>query len=335
MYKHLTWADRLRIEKGLREGLNPYRISKLLRVNHATIYKELKRGSYTPLNADWTTEERYSPDIAQQRYRESLSAKGPQLKIGKDRELARFFEHKISVEGYSPAAVVAEMRRLGTFQTTISEKTIYNYIDKGILLISREDLPGSRRKRTYKRIKRAAKPPRGTSIEQRSDEINSRITFGHWGGDCVCGKKRTRATLFVLTERLTRKEIIVKMPNQTAASVVAALNTIERRFGKRFPEIFQSITFDNGSEFSDTSGIERSVYGNRQRTKAYYCYPYCSFERGSNENANRLIRRFLPKGTAFENVSKTYIKNVERWINSYPREVLNWRCADDVFREYL
>ena len=133
MHKHLTWTDRLKIEKALKEGLKPCKIADRLHVHNSTIYRELKRGTYTHLNSDLTTEERYSPEIAEARYRENLAAKGGELKIGSDHELAAFIEKKIGEEGYSPAAVVGEIKRLGlTFKTEISEKTIYNYIDKGI-----------------------------------------------------------------------------------------------------------------------------------------------------------------------------------------------------------
>lgn len=213
MHKHLTWTDRLKIEKGLKEGLKPCAIADRLHVHNTTIYRELKRGRYTHLNSDLTTEERYSPEIAQQRYEENLKAKGGELKIGNDYELSAFIEKKIGEEGYSPAAVVGEIKRLGlTFKTEISEKTIYNYIDKGIFYgISRESLPEhGERKRKYDKVerKKAARAPQGESIEERPQEINDRQTFGHWEGDCVCGKKRTKETLFVLSERLTRNEII-------------------------------------------------------------------------------------------------------------------------------
>lgn len=94
MHKHLTWTDRLKIEKALKEGLKPCKIADRLHVHNTTIYRELKRGTYTHLNSDLTTEERYSPEIAQQRYEEHLKAKGGELKIGNDYELAAFIERK-------------------------------------------------------------------------------------------------------------------------------------------------------------------------------------------------------------------------------------------------
>ena len=152
----------------------------------------------------------------------------------------------------------------------------------------------------------------------------------------IAHHKKTKEALFVLSERLTRNEIIMKIPDQTSASIVAALNKLERRYGKRFSQIFKSITFDNGSEFADCAGIERSVYGkNRKRTKAYYCHPYSAYERGTNENINKMIRRFLPKGTDFRKVTAAYIRRVETWINNYPREILGFATASDLFAAHL
>ena len=147
-----------------------------------------------------------------------------------------------------------------------------------------------------KNKKVAKRMPRGTSIEDRPKEIYKRNTFGHWEMDCVCGS--TLTTLLVLTERLTRKEIIFKMPNQTMESVHHCINKLEHKLGKKFKQIFKSITVDNGSEFSDSVALETSKFGkNNKRTKVYYCHPYCSCERGTNERINREIRRLIPKGS--------------------------------------
>ena len=340
MHKHLTWNDRLKIEKGLKEGLKPLAIADRLHVHNTTIYRELKRGTYTHLNSDLTTEERYSPEIAQQRYEEHLKAKGGELKIGDDYELAEYIEKKIVEENYSPAAVVGEIKTLGlSFKVQISEKTIYNYIDKGIFLnLERKHLPQKgQRKRKYEKVqKKAARASAGENIENRPQEINNRETFGHWEGDCVCGKKKTKETLLVFSERLTRDEIIIKMPDQTAASVVAAMNKLERKYGRNFSKIFKSITFDNGSEFMDCAGMEKSIYGkNRKRTTVYYCHPYSAYERGTNENINKMIRRFLPKGTDFRKVTAAYIKRVETWINNYPREILGFESTAMLFERHV
>jgi IS30 family transposase len=152
--------------------------------------------------------------------------------------------------------------------------------------------------------------------------------------DCVCGS--TKTTLLVLTERLTRKEIIFKMPNQKAESVHHCLNIIEHKYGKNFKKVFKSITVDNGSEFSDVGALEKSKFGkNNKRTKLYYCHPYSSYERGTNERINREIRRLIPKGSNLANYTNEEISDVEKWVNDYPRQVLNFNTSANLYNYYL
>lgn len=338
-FKHLSWNDRLRIESFLKCGKRVQEIADEIGVHRNTIYNELKRGRYIHRNSDWTEEERYSPDIAEAAYRENLAAKGPGLKIGKDHRLAAYIERRIVEDGYSPAAVLGEIKVKGIqFDTTICEATLYSYIKKGVFLtLEAAHLPRQgMKKRQYKKVKKAAaRPSAGRSIEKRSPEIDDRAEIGHWEMDCVEGKKKTKETLLVLTERKARKEIMVKMKDKTTGSVVAALDRLERRYGKLFSKVFQTITVDNGTEFSDVVGLERSCLHKGKRTTVFYCHPYSSYERGTNENTNGMIRRWFPKGTDFGKVTAKAIQAVEDWLNAYPREILGFRCADDVFAEAL
>lgn len=337
-FKHLSENDRYKMEALLKAKHKPREIADILHVHISTIYREMKRGRYTHKNSDWTMEERYSPDIAQKKYRENLSAKGPALKIGSDHELAQYIERKIVDEDYSPAAVLGEIRTKGIFfKTTISINTLYSYIDKGLFLeLTNKKLPvKGKKKRPYHKVKKQARAARGESIENRPEEVNARETFGHWEMDCVEGKKRTKKTLLVLTERLTRREIIVLMKDKTAESVVKALDRLERRLGKMFYKIFKTITVDNGSEFADCAGIERARYRKGKRTNVYYCHPYSSWERGSNENQNRMIRRRYPKGTDFTGVSTAEITQLENWVNEYPRAILGYSSSMNEFQKCL
>lgn len=180
--------------------------------------------------------------------------------------------------------------------------------------------------------KKGARASAGTSIEHRPEEVNARTTVGHWEMDSVLGKKKTKPALLVLSERLSRKELIIKVQDHTAASVVRALDRLERKMGSpAFRATFKSITVDNGSEFADVDGMERSCRRKGPRTKVYYCHPYSSWERGTNENTNGLIRRWFPKGTDFSKVSVQEIQKVEDWLNTYPREILGFLSADAVF----
>ena len=149
------------------------------------------------------------------------------------------------------------------------------------------------------------------------------------------GKQTSKKALLVLTERKTRQEIIERMPDRTEESTIKALDRIERRFGALFRKAFKTITVDNGGEFSNVERLEQAAIRKGKRTRFYYCHPYSSFERGSNENQNRMIRRRYPKGTDFGKVSTAAIKELEQWINNYPREILGWKTAEIVFAECL
>ena len=337
-FYHLTHDDRIKIEALLKEKHTPKEIANNIGCHISTIYRELKRGRYEHRNSDWTTEERYSPDIADEKYRENLAAKGPGLKIGNDIELAEYIENKIVNEKYSPGAVLGEIKHKGiTFSVTISKTTLYSYIDKGIFLhLTNKDLPVKKNeKKKYDKVRRT-RAQKGDSIEKRPEVVNTRETFGHWEMDTVVGKQGgSKKSLLVLTERKTRKEIIEILQVHTAEAVVNTLNKIERKFGAAFKKIFKTITVDNGSEFADVEGMQKTRRGKRLRTQVFYCHPYCSCERGSNENQNKLIRRHIPKGEDIKLYSKKTIKWIEKWINHYPRELFGGRCAEELFQEEL
>ena len=341
-FKHLTKSDRIKMEALLKAGHSKAEIAEQLHVHRSTVYREIKRGVYTALNSDLTQEERYSPDIADDKYKENLKSKGGVLKIGNDIKLANYIENKIVNDGYSPAAVLGELKaqnREGEFSVTICVTTLYSYIDKGIFLqLTNKDLPvKANKKRDYKKVKRQqARAAAGTSIEKRPEEVNSREEFGHWEMDSVIGQRgKSKNTLLVLTERKTRDEIIFKLPDKTAEAVVDALDALERKWGGMFKQVFKSITVDNGSEFAYCEELECSILGEGKRTQLYYCHPYSSYERGSNENQNKMIRRHIPKGTDFDDKTDEEIEQIEGWINEYPRRTLGYCSSKELFEKEL
>ena len=114
------------------------------------------------------------------------------------------------------------------------------------------------------------------------------------------------------------------------------LNRLERRIGStNFRRLFKTITCDNGTEFSNTLGMEISPYTRRRRTTVYYCHPYCSSERGSNENQNGFIRRFVPKGTPIRAYSTERIQDIQDYINAYPRRLFNGQNSLTLFQNEL
>ena len=128
-WSHLTPTKRIQLDAFIRAGMKPTDIAKELGVHHTTIYRELKRCTYEHLNSDYTTETRYNPEGAQARYEANLRAKGPELKIGNDYELANYLIAKIRDEKYSPEAAIGEAEVKGwPFKTHICASTAYNYI---------------------------------------------------------------------------------------------------------------------------------------------------------------------------------------------------------------
>jgi IS30 family transposase len=337
-FRQLTFNDRMKIEVLLKAGHTVKEIAEITHFHISTIYRELKRGTFTARNSDETTEVRYSPDIAQEKRNRQLANSGPDLKIGHEIEFANRIEEIILDDGYSPEAALAKMRMEG-YAFTICKTTLYSYIDKGIFLkLTNKQLPVKRKdtKRAYRKtsVKRASK---GESIENRPEEIKDRGEFGHWEMDTVVGKRGvSKKSLLVLTERKTRKEVVMLLKEHTAAAVVRALDKLERRLGEStFRKRFRSITVDNGAEFQDSEGMEKSRRSEQKRTNVYYCHPYSSWERGSNENQNKLIRRHIPKGTNFDDKTQKDIDKIADWINNYPRRMFGFKTSEELYREEL
>ena len=336
---HFTLNDRYTLERMLKEGFSKPAIAKALGKCERSIYYEIGRGLCIQRTTELIDVEVYCADVAERKYRAHLRDKGPDLKIGTDHALARRLEELVMVHGFAPGAALAEIRNNGeVFETVICENTLYNYIYRGdvFLNLTPEHLhdKGSRHY-AAKSKKQAARAPRGQSIEKRPEEVKGRGSFGHWEMDSIMGCKGSKQALLVLTERRTRMGLVILVEDHTAASVVKAINGLERRFGKLFYKLFKSITVDNGCEFQDFEGIEMAHRRKGKRTVVFFCHPYSAYERGSNENMNRLIIRFFPKGTNFDDVTKEQVAEAERWVNHYPRKLLGWKSAAMLFEEEL
>lgn len=337
-YKRLTWENRVQIETLYNIGTPVRVIAEKLGFHISSIYYELKHGYYMHRNTDWTETKRYSAYKAHQKMLFERTTKGAQLKIGKDYKLLKYIEDKIITEKKSPEIVLGEIKKNNiTFDTSICVSTLYSYIDKGVFLnVTNKNLLIKGKKKKQKKVRVAKTCTKGKSIEERPKNVNHRNEFGHWELDTVIGKKNKDEVLFVFTERMTRKEIIIKAKDKSILSCLQVLNKLERKYRTSFKQIFKTITCDNGCEFQNWLAMETScLYKNKRRTQIYYCHAYASCERGSNENQNRFIRRFIPKGTPISNYSNTKIHDIEEFINNYPRKIFNYRSSNELFEEEL
>lgn len=335
--KHLNYEERIKIETLSKIGMKSEKIALEIGCSGRTVRRELSKGMTELLNTDLTTRKEYSADIGQQKHDYASTSKGPMLKIGNDYELVKEIERLIIDEKMSPYAAAEFIKNSGKFKTTISYKTIYNYIDEGLFPnLSNKHLPVKKesKKRKYNEVRTATNNKKGISISQRDEEIESRAEYGHWEMDTVVGKKGTNTVLLVFTERKTRQEIIRKIKSKSQYCVVKEIDKLERKMGaKAFRETFKTITCDNGCENLDFEGIERSVLVKQKRTAVYYAHPYSAWERGSNENANKLIRRFIPKGVDIGEFSHERIKMIEHWINNYPRRLFDGLSSNMLIRK--
>lgn len=328
-YNYITEGERYQIEILLKQNYGIQQIADSIGHKYHTVRYEIMKGTVTQMDSELVKHEVYKADYAQMVSMRNMSSRGRNLKIGSDYELVAYIEDMVKNKKYSPEALLLHAKNEGiTFKTSLCFKTIYNYFDMGLFLnVTYQDLP--QKKASAKKKERKSKVSlnnrSGQSIEKRDPEILERKTYGHWEMDTVVGgQKKGRSCLLVLSERMTREEIIIKLRDKKAASVVRALNKLEKKYGSRkFREKFKTITCDNGVEFLDGEGIERSCCTKGNRTMLYYCHPYSAYERGTNENINRMIRRFFPKGISFDEVTPKQIQFVEDWINNYPRKILN------------
>ena len=330
--QHLSYEERQKIEILLKAGHKPEEIGKLLGGrSKRTIQREIALGKVKLLNSDLTYRTEYSADAAQNKRNYNNAAKGPRLKLGANFKLIEFIENKIIKDKYSPAAALAEARKKG-YEVNFCVKTLYNYIDEGLFAkLTNDDLPIKKigNKRPYHHV-RAAYTQKGKSIEERPEEAENKEIFGHWELDTVVGKLKTKSALMVVTERSKWIEIIRKIESKSQECIVRELDKLERRLGtKKFRETFKTITCDNGCENLDFKGMEKSVLTNIPRTQVFYAHPYSAWERGANECANKLIRRFIPKGTDISKYSKKFIRCIQHWMNHYPRKKLAWLSPFD------
>ena len=324
---YMTEAERYKLEAFLRAGKGVSWIARELGFCRQTIYNELRRGAYVH-TCEWWDEVRYSADKGQQVHKYNQTAKGRPIKLGKDYSYARFLEEKmlgvqkngkIERKKRCSPAVALELARREGFQTTVCVSTLYGYIGAGVFLhISNKDLweKSKRKKRGYEPVRRTAHP-KLPSIEERPDHINSREEPGHTEADLVVSRAGKKGGLLTVTERSGRFELMEKIPDRKAATVRAAFLRMKRRLPVGME--IKSITTDNGPEFLEYEEL-RAVAA----CPVFYCHSYAAYEKGTNENHNRMIRRWFPKGTDFGRVSRREVQECEDWMNDYPRRSLGW-----------
>lgn len=330
--KHLDFKERVFIQIKLEEGHTKYQIAKELERPSSTISNEIKRGTTTQIK-NGKKIQAYFAETGQANYdRNRLNSK-KNFKFLECKEFIDYVTEKVQVDSWSLDSSVGEAIVSGKFDKsqTVCTKTLYNYIDLGLLSIKNTDLPMKLRRSSKKSRVRKNKKTLGTSIEERPEEVETREEFGHWEIDTVIGEKSSEdKVLLTIVERKTRYSIVLKINGKTASAVTEGMKELKELYGDRFSEVFKSITSDNGSEFTDLSNLEEEV-----GAKVYFTHPYSSYERGTNERHNGLIRRFIPKGKRISAYCIDKISAIEEWMNTLPRRILGYLTPEHLFEKYL
>ena len=335
-YHHLTYEDRCKIEllvsqkdlNGKRMFNNSY-IAKAIGVNRSTISRELRKRikSKIYIRSGKITNKPYNATDAQNDYifKRGLS-KGEYI-LRQFPKMAKFIEDKIKKDKWAPDVIVGWMESHDYFLkegfTSITTPTIYNAIRFGILNVKLEDTRRMKYKKEYEYHEKTELPisKQTFSIEKRPKEINNREVFGHFELDTVISKRNgIHDCLLTITERKTRFEMIFRLHAKSAIEVTNKINQLKIFLNKYYDKIIKSYTTDNGTEFSDFIGIIAN-----SKTNIYFCHPYCSGEKGTNEKHNSIIRYFIPKGTLIENISNKEINQIADWMNNYPRKILGYK----------
>lgn len=318
MGKHLTEKERYLIEFMYNKEKRTQReIAKILNKHYNTIYNEIKRGTVRLLDRNLKEYDIYCADVGQRKYIEANARKGSNNKVACDSEYLLFIRDKVK-QHYSFYSA-NELAKQEGFNTRVCLTTLYNYFNKHFIKLKKLDMPYNKIKKVKqeKETKRVYQYGK-RSIDERGN-LQQRDIYGHWEMDTVQGQKKKKGCILVLSERKTRQELLFKLDNKQCASV---WNTLQDNWDKLKHHI-KTITCDNGVEFSTNCEFSNNELIEFVRTNLYYCHPYRSGERGTNENQNKLIRRFYPKGFDLSEVTQEELNKIQDFINNMPRKIFN------------
>lgn len=316
-YHHLTKEERDLIAVLKSEGKSLRDIARRLRRDPGTISRELRRNA-PPIHRRY-----YLPHRAHARYLERNRERAHRLRL-KEPRVRRYVRERIRA-GWSPELTAGRWSRLHPEQT-ISHEAIYQWIytDARDLIPFLLHAHRKRQRRGYSRKHRKSHIPARIPLSERPKAVEARRVVGHWESDTAVSRQSS-AAMQVSVERKTRYTKLAKLERKTAGAAATALN---RRLSQYPQKVRRSITRDNGSENTDHVRVNATL-----GTRSYFCAPFHSWERGTNENTIGLVRRFLPKKTDFATISDKDLRKIEYWLNHRPRKCLDYLTPAEVFKD--
>lgn len=320
-HKRLTLKERVQIETLLNENITKAYIAKRLDRSRSTISREVnkwvqnKHDKYDAHLAHWCAKE----DYLNKRNLDKISTYS----------LLRFFVYKGLLSQWTPEQISGRIKELYPNDPimSISHEAIYKHIytrpqaslnKKLIKLLVRKK---TRRRPHKKRRGTGSKIINQVSIDNRPKHIEDRIEIGHWEGDLIIGKNH-KSAIGTIVERKARYTIIIKLNSKKADEVAKMFSKKLNQLNNIFKK---SMTYDNGIEMARHEKITQNT-----GMKIFFAHPYSSWERGTNENTNGLIRRYLPKGTDFNQIDEKLIMKIQEKLNNRPRKIIGYKTPQEI-----
>ena len=355
-FKHLTKEDRISIEILHTAGFNNSFIGAFVDKDRSSIKREIDKNviEYWDMNSTKSPYKEkgqinikyYSSEKAQKNAEEN------KLKNRKKSKLERYKNLRWSVVAllkektidYSPD-VIANLSKEGKIkdaEASIGTNAIYRAVKARKYGLTINDLPHKRGyykkqdNNPHTQTKEISEKKEEISIEVMPEKIKNKETDTHFEGDSIIGvAKGSHNTLITLVNTASQFTFVRRSENKTGQATVETLDKLEEEIPE-LSKIIESLLLDNGVEFSKIEEMMKSVKGkNNKRFQVYFTHPYASYERGCNENKNRLIRRYFKKGKLIEKLSDEEILNIARKINNMPRKALGYKTPLEVFESNL
>ncbi len=316
-YKHLSSEERDKIAYLRAQGKSLSDIAESIGRNRSSISRELKRNRspvynvYLANRAHERAVKRKHESVQRQRIRNPL--------------IRRYIMKKLKLK-WSPELISGRLA-LEHPNLRISHEAIYQFLYDKSTRTKQNLVPyltrahKRRRLRTHSHRHKTLHIPQRVSIKERPWEVQARTQPGHWEADTLISR-RSKAALAVALERTSRYLHLAKLPAKTSRSFRSALT---RRLSHYPQPLLRSITYDNGCE-----NVEHEYTNKVLGTQSYFCEPFHSWEKASIENAIGLIRRFFPKKTDFDSVTKEQVKRVQTLLNTRPRKCLYYQTPNEV-----
>lgn len=325
---HLNTNERDQIQFGHDSGLSNREIARQLGISRQTIDNEINRGTVkqvTNYNGQRVYRYEYNHDSAQDRYERERLKCHRHRKLSDVGDFLAYTVSQFKTKHWSLDAIVgrAKSRNLFRPEEMVCTTTLYNYIDDQLLEIKNIDLTSKLLRQAKKHKTKKHKRILGRGIEERPKSIDTREEFGHFELDTVQGKRDGQeSVILTLIERKSRFQILRLIDGRDADSVVYEMHKIMKEYGS----CIKTITADNGSEFADLNQLAVDVY---------YASPYSAWQRGTNENHNRMIRRFIPKGVSMDLATPKQVETIATTLNQLPRKIFGYKTPEEQFQSCI